>query len=166
MANEATSGAERPLTPYIDKVELSAAITAFLTSEPNVLAELDEFFFREGAPYKATGIPNYLFVLAERPASETPYTVGFRRRDALERFAALMTLEVGIGDRVDGRHCGISPECIDAVMLVSPAMVEAGYAVLAASAITDDLLEADRKWVVEIYRAMQRERLHPTVKER
>lgn len=37
---------------------------------------------------------------------------------------------------------------------ITPAMVEAGYRVLVAAGITDDLLEADRQTVVEIYQAM------------
>ena len=47
---------------------------------------------------------------------------------------------------------------------VTPEMIEAGYGILAKSAITDDLLEADREWVAEIYRAMRREQLRPMVK--
>jgi hypothetical protein len=42
---------------------------------------------------------------------------------------------------------------------VTPAMIEAGYRVLEASCITDDLLEADRGTVSEIYLAMYRTRL-------
>lgn len=37
---------------------------------------------------------------------------------------------------------------------VTPAMIDAGFRVLAASGITDDPLEADRLLVSEIYRAM------------
>jgi hypothetical protein len=37
---------------------------------------------------------------------------------------------------------------------VTPAMVEAGYRVLQAAGLTDDLLEADRLVVVEIFQAM------------
>ena len=44
---------------------------------------------------------------------------------------------------------------------VTPEMVEAGYAVLKTSGITDDLLEADRGTVSEIYLAMYRNRPAP-----
>jgi hypothetical protein len=46
---------------------------------------------------------------------------------------------------------------------VTPAMIEAGYQVLAASGLADDLLEADKLTVVEIYLAMQRLALRPAV---
>ena len=38
---------------------------------------------------------------------------------------------------------------------ITPEMIEAGYQVLKASGITDDLLEADRETVAEIYLAMR-----------
>ena len=41
---------------------------------------------------------------------------------------------------------------------ITPAMSEAGFAVLRAAYITDDLLEGDRETVSEIYRAMARAR--------
>jgi hypothetical protein len=37
---------------------------------------------------------------------------------------------------------------------VTPAMIEAGFKVLAASGVADDYLGADRLMVAEIYRAM------------
>ena len=41
-------------------------------------------------------------------------------------------------------------------IVITSEMTEAGYRVLAAAGITDDLLEADRLTVCEIYRAMAR----------
>jgi len=38
---------------------------------------------------------------------------------------------------------------------ITEAMIEAGYRILLASGIRDDPLEADKLWVVEIYRAMR-----------
>jgi hypothetical protein len=38
---------------------------------------------------------------------------------------------------------------------ITPEMLEAGYQALRVSGLTDDLLEADRLVVVEIYRAMR-----------
>ena len=46
------------------------------------------------------------------------------------------------------------PERLEAPIAVTPEMVEAGYRVLEAAHITDDLLEAERLTVAEIYRAM------------
>ena len=43
---------------------------------------------------------------------------------------------------------------------VTPEMIEAGFAVLVSSAITDDPLEADRLVVADIYRAMARAEKH------
>ena len=37
---------------------------------------------------------------------------------------------------------------------ITPEMVEAGYRVLVGACLTDDLLEADKLTVAEIYRAM------------
>ena len=37
---------------------------------------------------------------------------------------------------------------------ITPEMIEAGFKMLEAAALTDDLLEADRLTVAEIYRAM------------
>ena len=37
---------------------------------------------------------------------------------------------------------------------VTQEMIDAGYAILLASCITDGPLEADKEWVREIYRAM------------
>ena len=41
---------------------------------------------------------------------------------------------------------------------VTPAMIDAGFRVLAASGITDDPLEADKLWLAEIYQAMAQRR--------
>jgi hypothetical protein len=55
---------------------------------------------------------------------------------------------------------------LDDEIEVTPEMVEAGYGVLEASAITDYLLEGDKITVAQIYRAMQRERRRLKAKER
>lgn len=47
-------------------------------------------------------------------------------------------------------ECGLAPE-----IEITVEMIEAGYRVLAASGITDDLLEADRLIVAEIYASMR-----------
>ena len=52
---------------------------------------------------------------------------------------------------------------MERVTTVTPEMLEAGFRVLQASAIADDLLEADRLWVEQIYLAMEscRSLAHP-----
>jgi hypothetical protein len=49
-----------------------------------------------------------------------------------------------------------APDASELEIEVTPEMIEAGFAILRGSCIADDLLEADRGTVVEIYRAMHR----------
>jgi lysozyme family protein len=51
-------------------------------------------------------------------------------------------------------HEGQAGELTDVV--ITPAMLDAGMGALAASGLVDDLLEADRQVVAQIYRAMRR----------
>ncbi len=55
----------------------------------------------------------------------------------------------------DSRQAGTNAEEIE----ITPEMIEAGYQVLARSGLSDDLLEADRLTVVEMYQAMWRRRM-------
>ncbi|MFI5024448.1 MAG: hypothetical protein ACHQRJ_22695 [Alphaproteobacteria bacterium] len=81
------------LVPYVDKAELSNAIVRLLLGDQKLFAEVENLFFRDDAPYEAGGVPHYLFVLVEGPASEAVTTVRFRCRDANERLLALSALD-------------------------------------------------------------------------
>jgi hypothetical protein len=48
------------------------------------------------------------------------------------------------------------------IIEVSPQMVEAGFQVLKSSCVVDEILEADKLLVAEIYRAMFSSYLHST----
>jgi hypothetical protein len=84
---------EPKLRGVVDREEAKKVMLGLFSQEPNLFTEVDNLFWREDAAYEASGVFNYLFVLADAPTLDTVHpVVGFRLRNADERNAALATL--------------------------------------------------------------------------
>lgn len=83
------------LIATLDRAEVLAIVNDLFIRQPDVFAEINDLFWREGAPYEASTVFDYLFIVADGPASEAGYSiVGYRLRDANERHTARGALEL------------------------------------------------------------------------
>ena len=91
---------DEKLNATVDRTQVIAMMKDLFIRQPNVFAEVDNLFWREDAPYEASAVFNYLFIVADGPASEAGYpVVGYRLRNANERHSARAALELSkVGD--------------------------------------------------------------------
>jgi hypothetical protein len=73
------------VTPYIDPEELKAGLAASLRTDPVLLAEVDELFYRDGAPFRLNDMPKYVFRIGEIPLSDGAVGLGLLKRSPEER---------------------------------------------------------------------------------
>ena len=75
------------MIPYIDPEELKAGLLDAIQGDPALLAEVDDLFYRNGAPFQLIDMPEYVFRLGEVPLSEGVMGLGLIKRSAEERRA-------------------------------------------------------------------------------
>lgn len=79
----------RPMRIGIDNAEAEAALLAIF-ADPGLCAEADKFFLGEDAPYEASGLFGYFFVVPSCTADEAHgQHAAFRRRNDAERLAVI-----------------------------------------------------------------------------
>lgn len=80
--------------PLLDKEWMKKQLVEVLSTRPDLFAQVDSLFWREGAPYKAGLMFKHFFCIVEGPASEAGYpmaAISIRNED--EIISALMALE-------------------------------------------------------------------------
>jgi len=93
----------------IDPKEIEEALRDALTSDADLLAEVDELFFGENSRYETRGVLAYVFTVGQTPANgANGECLAVRRRDKGERRAVgLAPDEYGLVHRVKPTSCGM-----------------------------------------------------------